>query len=100
MPHMKLSPITGHLLTIHADAVSPIMYNILEPAAPKALILVVLSMMYPLLRLICSKCCTSLMVSVQAPAYYIACPLRNLSYRRRNGIFFFGIFSDIMFETQ
>lgn len=47
MPHMKLSPITGHLLTIHADAVNAITYNILEPAAPKTLILVVLSMMYP-----------------------------------------------------
>ena len=44
---MKLSPITGHLLTMHAAAVNAIMYNNLEPVAPKAFILVVLSMMYP-----------------------------------------------------
>ena len=44
---MKLSPITGHLLTMHAAAVNAIMYNILEPVAPKAFILVVLSMMCP-----------------------------------------------------
>ena len=97
---MKLSPITGHLLTMHAAAVNAIMYNILEPAAPKALILVVLSMMYPLLRPICSRCCTSLTFPVQAPTYYICYLMQNLSYRRRKGIFFFGIFSDIMFETQ